>query len=288
MSTMHDEAKTIICKNCGYENNKQSKFCPNCGEKVVEEDICANCGGKVVRDDICANCGAKIDPSLKFCHECGSKTPKFIALEKAEVERIAREVLEEWNMVRIPDNTTHKGLYFGKYQVTQAQWKAIMGNNPSIFKGKLSRPVENVSWYECQEFIKKLNARAEVKLAGIIFRLPTEEEWEYACRAGSTGKYGLLADGREGSLDEMGWYKDNSRCETHPVGKKKPNAWGLYDMHGNVWEWTDSGNDDYRVCRGGSLCDRAEDCETGYRDGYRPDGRILDLGFRLAASRTGK
>ncbi|MBO7223995.1 MAG: hypothetical protein J6V70_07665, partial [Kiritimatiellae bacterium] len=119
MSTMHDETKTIICKNCG----------------------------------------AKIDPSLKFCQECGSKTPKFIALEQ--------KVLEEWNMVRIPDNTTHKGLYFGKYQVTQAQWQAIMGYNPSslYYGGDLSRPVESVSWNDCQWFIKKLNTRTEVKQA---------------------------------------------------------------------------------------------------------------------------
>ncbi len=253
MSTMHDETKTIICKNCG----------------------------------------AKIDPSLKFCQECGSKTPKFIALENAEAERIAREkvqkVLEEWNMVRIPDNTTHKGLYFGKYQVTQAQWQSIMGNNPSYFIGNSSRPVECVSWYDCQEFIEKLNARAEVKQAGLTFFLPTEEQWEYACRAGGTGKYGLLADGRDGSLDEMGWYKYNSGDETHPVGQKRPNAWGLYDMHGNVWEWTVS--EDYingRICRGGGWFNSAEVCKAdSWISGY-PGDRDYAFGFRLAASRTGK
>ena len=332
MSTMHDEAKTIICKNCGYKNNKQSKFCPNCGVKVV-------------REDICANCGTKIDPSLKFCHECGSKTPKFIALEKAEAERIAqaeaeriarekaefidfglshkicelkrivaeevqkarkeaeritfekaKSVLEKWNMVLIPDSAKHKGLYFGKYQVTQAQWQAIMGNNPSNHKGDSSRPVECVSWNDCQEFIEILNALDEVKQAGLTFFLPTSEQWEYACRAGSKGKYGLLADGREGSLDEMGWYKANSRGETHPIGKKKPNAWGLYDMHGNVWEWTASEYYSYgspililqRICRGGSCRDRAGCCGAGdwYYD--RPGYRHVNLGFRLAASRTGK
>ena len=264
MSTMHDETKTIICKNCG----------------------------------------AKIDPSLKFCQECGSKTPKFIALENAEAERIAREkvqkVLEEWNMVRIPDNTTHKGLYFGKYQVTQAQWQSIMGNNPSYFTGNSSRPVECVSWYDCQEFFEKLNAHTEVKQAGVTFFLPTEEEWEYACRAGSTGKYGLLADGREGTLDEMGWYLGNSSAkgwflgflgignQTHPVGQKKPNAWGLYDMHGNVCEWTASANGSHRIIRGGSYFYFASFCLSGFRLWYLPDFRSLGLGFRLAASRTGK
>ena len=88
------------------------------------------------------------------------------------------------SMVRIPDSAEHKGLYFGKYEVTQEQWQEIMENNPSYFKGDLSRPVEMVSWNDCQDFIKKLNARTEVKSAGITFRLPTEEEWDYACRAG--------------------------------------------------------------------------------------------------------
>jgi formylglycine-generating enzyme required for sulfatase activity len=188
-------------------------------------------------------------------------------------------------MVKIPG----KDYLMGKYEVTQAQWEAIMGKNRSRFKGDLSRPVEGVSWNDCQEFIQKLNARTEVKSAGIIFRLPTEEQWEYACRAGSTGKYGLLADGREGILDEMGWYDDNSGYETHPVGQKKPNAWGLYDMHGNVREWTASWDSNYScICRGGSWRNSAGRCGVDYRSSYIPDYWYGNLGFRLAASRTGK
>ena len=163
-----------------------------------------------------------------------------------------------------------------------------MGDNPSYFKGDLSRPVEMVSWNDCQDFIKKLNARTEVKSAGITFRLPTEEEWEYACRAGSKGKYGLLADGREGTIDEMGWCRGNSEGETHPVGQKKPNAWGLYDMHGNVLEWTASADGSIRIYRGGSFYNDASGCESDGRYRYRPGDRDHDLGFRLAASRTGK
>ncbi|HEY7545724.1 MAG TPA: bifunctional serine/threonine-protein kinase/formylglycine-generating enzyme family protein, partial [Blastocatellia bacterium] len=113
----------------------------------------------------------------------------------------------------------------GKYEVTQAQWEAVMGNNPSNFKGA-NLPVENVSWNDAQEFIQKLNARND----GYVYRLPTEAEWEYACRAGSTGDYA-------GNLDEMAWHGSNSASKTHSVGQKKPNAWGLHDMHGNVWEW---------------------------------------------------
>ena len=205
--------------------------------------------------------------------------------EKIEEKEITVAGIE---MVRIPDSAEHKGLYFGKYEVTQEQWQAIMGNNRSIHEGYLSRPVEQVSWNDCQKFIEKLNARAEVKSAGITFRLPTEEEWEYACRAGSTGKYGLLADGREGTLDEMGWYEDNSDDKTHPVGQKKPNAWGLYDMHGNVWEWTASANGSRRIRRGGSCYSLASNCESDSRRWSDPDGRGYGLGFRLVASRTEK
>ena len=294
----HTSTKTVVCKKCGSENNKISLYCENCGNKIE-------------RDDICLNCGAEIGPSQKFCNKCGAKTPLYIAEEKAEAERIAREkaeteqkacegaklveriaheqvesILKKWNMVLIPDRAKHKGLYFGKYQVTQAQWQAIMGNNPSYFTGDSSRPVENVSWDDCQEFIEKLNARAEVKQAGITFRLPTEEGWEYTCRAGSKGDYGLLANGREGSLDEMGWYEDNSGGKTHPVGQKKPNAWGLYDMHGNVWEWTTSADGSGRISRGGSCFNSASFCVSDNRYWCNPDYRDFILGFRLVASRT--
>ena len=185
-------------------------------------------------------------------------------------------------MVQIPG----KDYLMGKYEVTQAQWQAIMGDNPSKFTGDLSRPVEQVSYNDCQEFIKKLNARAEVKQAGVIFRLPTGEEWEYACRAGSKGKYGLLADGREGKLDEMGWYTDNSGSKTHPVGQKKPNAYGLYDMHGNVEEWTAPDVYRYALFFGGSYCHSASHFESFIGHHFGHDGGDDDLGFRLAASRT--
>jgi formylglycine-generating enzyme required for sulfatase activity len=127
--------------------------------------------------------------------------------------------------VNIPE-----AFYMGKYPVTQKQWKAVMGNNPSHFKGD-DRPVEYVSWYDVLGFVEKLN-----ELEGTDkYRLPSEAEWEYACRAGTTTRYSF--GDSEAKLRKYGWYDGNSRRETHPVGKKKPNPWGLYDIHGNVWEW---------------------------------------------------
>ena len=148
--------------------------------------------------------------------------------------------------------------YLGKYPVTQQQWEAVMGNNPSDFKGG-SLPVETVSWDDAQLFIKKLNQLSGKK----NYRLPTEEEWEYACWAGTTSEYYFGDD--ESQLGEYAWYEGNAGRTTHPVGQKKPNEWGLYDMAGNVWEWTDSWYDSsrsYRVARGGSWYCFVEFCRS--------------------------
>jgi len=127
--------------------------------------------------------------------------------------------------------TLTRWIWMQETEVTQAQWKAVTGKNPSYFKGP-DRPVEQVSWNDCMEFIHVLAPAAP---RGFYFDLPTEAEWEYACRAGSKGKWCFGND--ESKLGEYAWYYKNSGNETHPVGQLKPNAWGLYDMHGNVWEW---------------------------------------------------
>ncbi len=168
---------------------------------------------------------------------------------------------------------------------TQALWEAVMGENPSRFGGS-DHPAENVSWDDSQEFIEKLNALPEVKASGLTYRLPTEEEWEYACRAGSTGDYCKLADGTEiteKTLGRVAWYESNCD-ETHPVGKKGANAFGLYDIHGNVWEWTATADGGCRMIRGGGWGSNADGCRAQCRNrSLSSDRRGIFLGVRLAA-----
>ena len=181
-------------------------------------------------------------------------------------------------------------LWFGQYEITQAQWDAVMGKNPSRFKGA-NNPVERVSWDDCQAFLKKLNALPDVKKSGLIFRLPTAAEWEAACRAGSTDYYCLLANGTEimtSSLGQVAWFEDNADGKTHPVGQKQPNTFGLYDMHGNVWEWTSTAHGWNRVSRGGGWNSSAKGCESSYRIMSLPSFQSDYLGFRLCADDKSK
>ena len=188
--------------------------------------------------------------------------------------------------------TLTKGYWLGKYEVTQRQWESVMGNNPSDFKGG-DRLVDNVSWKDSQEFCRKVNDAA-IRQFGGGARLPTEAEWEYACRAGSTGPYG-----GSGNLDDMGWYGGNSGSKTHPVGQKQANAWGFHDMHGNVWEWCNDWYGSYdgdatdpigpasgeiRVLRGGSWSLSARRCRSAFRLRLIPGFRSYDYGFRLCCS----
>jgi formylglycine-generating enzyme required for sulfatase activity/serine/threonine protein kinase len=197
--------------------------------------------------------------------------------------------------------TITKAFYLGKYEVTQEEWEEVMGtgNNPSQFKGP-THPVECVSWDDCQVFFRKLMERE--KETGAVsrgeYRLPTEAQWEYACRAGSTG--GWCFGDNELGLDDYGWYEKNSERKTHPVGEKKPNAWSLFDICGNVWEWCadrfdgnyykasplsdptgpSSGSD--RVDRGGCWKELARFCRSAYRNRNGPGDRYYVLGFRVS------
>ena len=198
--------------------------------------------------------------------------------------------------------------YIGVYQVTQWEWEKVTGSNPSRWRGN-RLPVERVSWEDCQEFIRRLNASVENEggelrslfEAGWRYALPTEAQWEYACRAGSDRPFAMTCE-----PGQMGWYAVNSGMRTHPVGELEPNDWGLFDMHGNVWEWCDDScrynstngvvqTDTYRegitdpicrsgpwrVCRGGSWKAEERACRSGCRWRYEPNKGRSSVGLRL-------
>mgnify|MGYP000906934689 CR=1 FL=1 len=195
------------------------------------------------------------------------------------------------------DETQHmvtltRGFWLAKTETTQRQWEGATGSNPSEFKGA-DLPVERVGWEEAQGWLGKMNERHPLP-EGWKWELPTEAQWEYACRAGTETAYA-----GNGKLDEMGWYGDNSGGKTHAVGGKKANAWGLHDMHGNVWEWCRDWYGDYpsgaatdpagpaksgiSVGRGGSAHYGAASCRSALRARLPPYGRVSGLGFRAAA-----
>ena len=192
---------------------------------------------------------------------------------------------DAWIIEKPAHQVTLSSFSIGKYEVTQEEWEAVMGNNPSSFKGK-KLPVENVSWDDCQEFILKLN-----QMTGKQFRLPTEAEWEYASRGGNKSRGYKYAGGND--IGSVAWYDGNSGDKTHEVGQKLPNELGLYDMSGNAWEWcqnifsrydisspqnTDSGY----VGRGGSWYFDAIACRVSARYNFSRVNRDFNLSLRLA------
>jgi formylglycine-generating enzyme required for sulfatase activity len=212
---------------------------------------------------------------------------------------------------RDSDETQHEvtfsqGYYLGIHEVTQAQYEQVMGKNPSYFdRDKVavpqSHPVEQVSWGDAVEFCKRLSELPEEKKAGRVYRLPTEAEWEYACRAGSKSAYSCGENST--LLVDQAWLKGNSNEKNHPVGEKKPNAWGLFDMHGNVWEWCSDWYEQYpagavtdpvgprmgsaRVFRGGCWHHEAATCRSAFRNWFAPSYRNYYVGFRIALSPAG-
>jgi len=208
---------------------------------------------------------------------------------ETESERAGRETQHRVSIT--------KPFYLGETEVTQEQYQKVMGKNPSHFKGP-QNPVETVSWDDAVEFCRKLSAMPAEKTAGHVYRLPTEAEWEYACRTGTKTAYGFGDDASR--LGDYGWFRGNSDSTTHPVGEKKPNAWDLYDMHGNVWEWCQDWYGDYpsgsatdptgatsgssRVIRGGGWSFIAGYCRSAYRGWAPPEYRRSTLGFRVLRS----
>jgi formylglycine-generating enzyme required for sulfatase activity len=232
----------------------------------------------------------------------GSKAP---AIELVEVKGGSFQQGDTFEVGGEDEKPVHsvtvKDFYIGKYEVTQAQWKAVMKNNPSRFVGD-RLPVDSVSWDDVQLFLKKLN-----KLSGRKYRLPTESEWEYVARAGKDDKYsgtskGLNKETKENELADYAWYEANSEGTTHEVGTKKANAFGVHDLSGNVWEWVqdryagdyyarsteldpqgpETGTD--RGRRGGGWASSERGVRNTFRYGDFPIARNDFVGFRLALS----
>ena len=292
-------SKTVTCPVCGFQNEEPATFrCRVCGRDHLckrHYEKTANC---------CSECAEKASSPVSHSTR---ETVKTLTLPGgAEMELIYCAPGTFWmgsengELGRKGDETYHrvtltKGFWLGRYPVTQGQWKSVMGNNPSKFTGNDKLPVEQVSWKDCQVFIRKVNDALHCGA-----RLPTEAEWEYACRAGTSGPYGGT-----GKLGQMGWYASWGLFsvfggKTHPVGLKKPNAWGLYDMHGDVWEWcsdwygaypssdatdpvgTSSGT--WRVQRGGCWRGFPQHCRSACRSSIHPTGCSSSIGFRLCCS----
>ena len=217
-------------------------------------------------------------------------------LQAARLEFAAAEF--RYNVANVDEKPAHpvtisKPFYMGKYSVTQEQYQAVIGTNPSHFNGK-DNPVEMVSWTDVQVFCKKLTEQTMQTV-----RLPTEEEWEYACRAGTTTAYN--SGDSSDDLDRVGWYAANSKHTTHPVGQKAQNAFGLFDMHGNVWQWCEDSYDDDEdpsnspaiarrlarqsiadPLRGGSWAQDSAGCRSAYPPREHSELRYNALGFRVA------
>ena len=196
--------------------------------------------------------------------------------------------------------TLSRGFWIGKTEVTQEDYAAVTGSNPSKSVNDPSRPVERVSWQEAVDYCAKLTDRerqAGTLPAGYLYRLPTEAEWEYACRAGTSTRFSFGDDSNYTELANYGWFFGNSGYASHAVGQMTANAWGLFDMHGNVAEWCQNWNGSYaggsvtdpkgppsgsfKVCRGGSFSVAGRVCRSSARDLYQPAFRYDNVGFRV-------
>ncbi len=206
---------------------------------------------------------ANVRPS--FSNENGGT---FVLIEPGEILNISIE----------------EPFFIGARPVTQVEWTAVMGNNPSKFQDGWSaglRPVESVSWIDCQKYISTLNEKETTQRLGLsgLWRLPTAEEWEYACRAGTETRW--YHSDRDSDLDEVAWHAGNSGATTREVGQKKANDWGLFDCHGNVAEWTDSEKGSRRITKGGSWLMESESTTSSAMGFSVMDKRSDAIGLRL-------
>jgi len=242
---------------------------------------------RITAQDLVAACKDNVDGNTMINNENSSVQEQMICIPKGCIVLRDDRIQKEWN-VEIDS------FLLARYPVTQQLYLSITGTSPSAFHGD-HKPVETVSFIDAALFCNLLSKREALKECyafgrhetDIVFnsqsdgyRLPSEAEWEYACRAGSSKPV-------YGKIDEIAWYKGNSENETHTVGLKKPNTWGLYDMLGNVWEWCGDIYDEnvygtYRIFRGGGWNDTKRGCLGSNRRRSHPAFRIDDLGFRIA------
>ncbi len=301
------------CPHCGKEHSDSAKFCENCGKELLKAcpwEDCADYGKAILpmRANFCPICGRPLQRTAEQVmseNHLNTSEPseqtfmvKGVEFKMIKVEggtfsmgATSEQGSDAYDSEKPVHSVTLSDYYIGETEVTQELWEAVMGSNPSEFKGNNQRPVESVSWNDCQEFIKKLN-----RLTGKEFRLPTEAEWEYAARGGKYSR-GYKYSGSNNS-DEVAWYDSNSGSKTHPVKTKKDNELGLYDMSGNVWEWcndwwgcyqsnsqtnptgpSEGGN---RVLRGGGWCYFDMGVRVSRRDYLTPGYRHIIIGLRLA------
>ncbi|AKB26593.1 serine/threonine kinase [Methanosarcina sp. MTP4] len=281
MNLIDSSNRSLLCGKCG------AQFCQICESwfrekrKRGEKPLCENCF--TAEKEILRK---QMEEKRKLSNSIGMK---FVKIPVGDFMMGSKEYNDEQPVRKVTIKTS---FLLSKYPVTQKQWKAVMGNNPSHFRCD-NNPVEMVSWEDAQEFIKKLNQMEGAN----EYRLPSEAEWEYACRAGTATKYYFGDD--ESKLGDYAWYSGNSGGKTHPVGEKNGNPWGIHDMHGNVWEWVqdkyhgnyegapsdesawEGGSSSNRFKRGGSWFSVAGYCRSAYRSYLAPGSRLDYLGFRL-------
>ena len=285
------------CPHCGKEHSDSAKFCENTGKELLKAcpwEDCADYGKAILpmRANFCPICGRPLQENTEPFMVKGVEF-KMIKVEGGTFSMGATS--EQGSDACMNEKPVHSvtlsDYYIGETEVTQELWQVVMGSNPSRFTGDNQRPVENVSWDDCQEFIKELN-----RLTGKEFRLPTEAEWEYAARGGKYSKDYVYKYSGSNNADEVAWYDSNS--VTNPVKTKKANKLGLYDMSGNVREWcndlfgpyqsnsqtnpTGPSEGKSRVLRGGSWRDIDWIVRVSSRGDSTPGGRYYEYGLRLA------
>jgi formylglycine-generating enzyme required for sulfatase activity len=330
-------AGSVYAPSVTFGTEKEKRYCDICKNEITgrrEFAPCTRCGKlmcNVCGDNFKLRAGnIEIPEALRedyfepLCWECWNEVKAVINRveeERLKKEKEQQERLAKWGnsigmkFTMIPAGKFNMGsekddrekpvhkvkinnpFYLGTYPVTQAEWEEVMGENPSKFKGD-DLPVEQVSWDDVREFIKKFNEKEGTNK----YRLPSEAEWEYACRAGTHTRYSF--GDYESKLGDYAWYDANSGGKAQPVGQKQPNSLGLYDMHGNVWEWVqDNWHNDYngaptdgsawesgygadRLVRGGSWLGFAWYCRSAFRGPIDPRNRgprrrVNNLGFRI-------